>query len=160
MRRERFKSWKDALEKNRNIVIYLLTVLGLLCAAVAWNLLPSKVSRRAQTSGVSPDSIRPPGKQTSPGWRRRVRARTSEDVVYHPKLRLIGMHSGMLALFTFLFPQAVGQDSPHGVGQLQAGSQNGCLFPLQAAGVIAGEPSPGRQAGAHVQADRQGHRPP
>ena len=44
MRRERFKSWKDALEKNRNIVVYLLTVLGLLCAAVAWNLLPDVVS--------------------------------------------------------------------------------------------------------------------
>ena len=75
MRRERFKSWKDALEKNRNMVVYLLTVLGLLCSAVAWNLLPDAVS-------IDPDI---------------------EDVIYHPKWRLIGMHSGMLALFTFLF---------------------------------------------------------
>ena len=37
----------------------------------------SQVSRRAHSSGVSPGSISPPGKQTSPGWRRSVLARTS-----------------------------------------------------------------------------------
>ena len=37
----------------------------------------SQVSRRAHASGVSPGSISPPGKQTSPGWRRKVDARTS-----------------------------------------------------------------------------------
>ena len=37
----------------------------------------SQVPRSAQSSAVSSPSIRPPGKHTSPGWRRRVRARTS-----------------------------------------------------------------------------------
>ena len=75
MRRERFKTWKDALEKNRNIVVYVLLLLGGLCALVSWGLLPDRVS-------IDPDI---------------------EGVIYHPKWRIIAMHSGMLALFTFLF---------------------------------------------------------
>ena len=75
MRRERFKSWKDALEKNRNMVVYVLVMLGALCALVAWGLLPDVVS-------VNPEV---------------------EDIIYRPKWQAIGLHSGMLALFTFLF---------------------------------------------------------
>ena len=40
----------------------------------------SSVSRRAHCSGVSPASIRPPGKHTSPGWRCRAAERTSKKV--------------------------------------------------------------------------------
>ena len=75
MRRERFKSWKDALATNRTMVVYMMVVLGGLCALVAWGLLPDIVS-------IDPDI---------------------EDVIYRPKWQTIGLHSGMLGLFTFLF---------------------------------------------------------
>ena len=39
----------------------------------------SSVSRRAHWVGDSPSSIRPPGKQTSPGCRRRASDRTSKS---------------------------------------------------------------------------------
>ena len=44
MRRERFKSWKDALEKNRGMVLYVFGTAGVLCALVGWGLLPDMVS--------------------------------------------------------------------------------------------------------------------
>lgn len=74
-RRERFQGWKDALEKNRGMVVYILAVAGALCAAVAWGLLPDVVS-------VNPEI---------------------EGVIYRSKGQTIGLHTGMLALFTFLF---------------------------------------------------------
>ena len=75
MRRERFKSWKDTLERNRNIVVYVLVLLGGLCVLVGWGLLPDVVS-------IDPNI---------------------EDVIYRPKWQLIAMHGGMMGLFAFLF---------------------------------------------------------
>ena len=44
MRRERFKSWKDALEKNRGMVVYVFGTITALCALVAWGMLPDLVT--------------------------------------------------------------------------------------------------------------------
>lgn len=74
MRRERFKSWKDALEKNRGMVVYVFGILGLLCAAVGWGLLPDMVS-------ADP---------------------SSEIMLYRPKGFMIALHSGLIAFFTFM----------------------------------------------------------
>ena len=46
-RLERFKSWKDTLEKNRNMVLYVLVLLGGLCLITAWGLLPDVEIGRA-----------------------------------------------------------------------------------------------------------------
>ncbi len=43
-RRERFQRWKDALERNRNMTVYILLVLGGLCLLTGWGLLPQMVS--------------------------------------------------------------------------------------------------------------------
>ena len=75
MRRERFKSWKDALENNRTMVVYVMLLLGGLCALAAWGLLPDVVS-------IDPDI---------------------EDVIFRPKWQLVAMHGGMMGLFALLF---------------------------------------------------------
>lgn len=74
-RRERFKSWKDALEKNRNMVVYVLALLGGMCLLAAWGLLPDVAS-------IDPNI---------------------EGVIYRPKWQLIAMHGGMMGAFAFLF---------------------------------------------------------
>ena len=74
-RRERFQAWKDSLEKNRNLVVYTLAVVGALCAAVGWGLLPDQVS-------INPEV---------------------EDIIYRTKGQTVGLHAGLLALFTLLF---------------------------------------------------------
>ena len=74
-RLERFKSWKDTLEKNRNMVLYVLVLLGGLCLITAWGLLPDVAS-------IDPDI---------------------DEVIYHPKWQLIAMHGGMMGVFAILF---------------------------------------------------------
>jgi len=74
MRRERFKSWKDALEKNRSMVVYVFGTIGVLCAVVGWGLLPDMVSANP----------------------------AAENMVPRPKAFMIALHTGMLAFFTFM----------------------------------------------------------
>lgn len=74
-RRERFKSWKDALEKNRNMVLYVLILIGGMCLLTAWGLLPDVAS-------IDPNI---------------------EGVIYRPKWQLIAMHGGMMGVFAVLF---------------------------------------------------------
>jgi len=74
-RLERFKSWKDTLEKNRNMVLYVLVLLGGLCLITAWGLLPDVAS-------IDPDI---------------------DEVIYHHKWQLIAMHGGMMGVFAILF---------------------------------------------------------
>ena len=74
-RLERFKSWKDTLEKNRNMVLYVLVLLGGLCLITAWGLLPDVAS-------IDTDI---------------------DEVIYHPKWQLIAMHGGMMGVFAILF---------------------------------------------------------
>ena len=74
-RLERFKSWKDTLEKNRNMVLYVLVLLGGLCLITAWGLLPDVAS-------IGPDI---------------------DEVIYHSKWQLIAMHGGMMGVFAILF---------------------------------------------------------
>jgi len=74
MRRERFKSWKDALEKNRGMVVYIFGAIGILCAVVGWGLLPDTVSANPAV----------------------------ENMVPRPKAFMIALHAGMLAFFTFM----------------------------------------------------------
>ena len=51
-RRERFQRWKDALERNRNMAVYILLVLGGLCLLTGWGLLPQMVSIDPDLEGV------------------------------------------------------------------------------------------------------------
>ncbi len=74
MRRERFKSWKDALEKNRGMVLYVFGTIGALCALVGWGLLPDMVSANPAV----------------------------EDMVLRPKGFMIALHAGLLSFFTFM----------------------------------------------------------
>lgn len=74
MRRERFQSWKDALEKNRGMVLYTFGTIGILCSLVAWGLLPDMVCANP----------------------------ASENAVLRPKGFMIALHAGMLAFFTFM----------------------------------------------------------
>ena len=74
MRRERFKSWKDALEKNRWVAVYVFASVGILCSLVAWGLLPDMVSANPAL----------------------------EDAVLRPKAFMIALHDGMIAFFTFM----------------------------------------------------------
>ena len=74
MRRERFKTWKDALEKNRWIVVYIFGAIGALCTLVGWGLLPDMVSANPAV----------------------------EDMVLRPKGFMLALHAGMIAFFTFM----------------------------------------------------------
>ena len=74
MRRERFKSWKDSLEKNRGMVAYVFGTIGILCSLVGWGLLPDMVSANPAV----------------------------ENMVLRPKGFMIALHAGMLAFFTFM----------------------------------------------------------
>lgn len=74
MRRERFKSWKDALEKNRGMVLYVFGTAGVLCTLVGWGLLPDMVSANP----------------------------AAENMVLRPKTFMIALHAGLIAFFTFM----------------------------------------------------------
>ena len=74
MRRERFKSWKDGLEKNRNMVLYLFGTITVLCALVGWGLLPDMVSANPAV----------------------------ENMIYRPKAFMLALHSGLIGFFAFM----------------------------------------------------------
>lgn len=74
MRRERFKSWKDGLEKNRGIVVYIFGAVTLLCTLVGWGLLPDMVSANPAV----------------------------ENMVLRPKAFMLALHAGLIAFFTFM----------------------------------------------------------
>lgn len=72
---ERWKTLKDKLQKNRNMVVYVILILALLGTAVGWGLLPDLVC-------MDP---------------------TVEDAYFQPKERLLLIHLGMTTLFSGLF---------------------------------------------------------
>ena len=49
-KREGFPRQRDALQRHRNLITYLLVVLGLLGALVGWGLLPDMVTIRPPTA--------------------------------------------------------------------------------------------------------------
>ena len=49
-KREWFPRQRDALQRHRNLITYLLVVLGLLGALVGWGLLPDMVTIRPPTA--------------------------------------------------------------------------------------------------------------
>ena len=49
-KREWFPRQRDALQRHRNLITYLLVVLGLLGALVGWGLLPYMVTIRPPTA--------------------------------------------------------------------------------------------------------------
>ena len=49
-KREWFPRQRDALQRHRNLITYLLVVLGLLGARVGWGLLPDMVTIRPPTA--------------------------------------------------------------------------------------------------------------
>ena len=74
-KREWFPRQRDWTEKHRNLVIYVLAVLGILGCLVGVALLPGTVS-------INPNAA---------------------DVIARPKAVMIGMHFAIIALFTALF---------------------------------------------------------
>ena len=74
MRRERFKTWKDALEKNRCMVVYVFGTITALCALVAWGMLPDLVTANP----------------------------AAENMIPRPKAFMIALHAGLIAFFTFM----------------------------------------------------------
>lgn len=74
-KREWFPKQKDILEKNKNMVAYVLAALGGLGCLVGLGLLPDMVS-------INPNMA---------------------NVVLRPKEVLIALHAGIIALFTGLF---------------------------------------------------------
>ena len=74
-KREWFPKQRDWTQKHRNVIVYVLAVLGMLGAAVGWALLPDTVS-------VNPESA---------------------NTVARPREMMVGLHAGIIALFTALF---------------------------------------------------------
>ena len=74
-KREWFPRQRDFTQKYRNIIVYALAVLGLMGSLVGFALLPETVS-------VNPNAA---------------------DVVARPREVMVGMHLGIIALFTALF---------------------------------------------------------
>lgn len=74
-RREHFRGLKDTVEKQRNMIVYTIAVLGLVGAAVGWGLLPDLVSM-------------------APG---------AEDAIFRPKWQLVLLNLAMSLGFSGLF---------------------------------------------------------
>ena len=51
-KREWFPRQRDALQRHRNLITYLLVVLGLLGALVGWGLLPDMVTIRPPSAAI------------------------------------------------------------------------------------------------------------
>ena len=74
-KKEWFPKQRDATRKHRNQIVYVLAVLGVLGSAVGWGLLPDMVS-------VNP---------------------AAANTVARPREVMVGLHFGIIALFTGLF---------------------------------------------------------
>lgn len=74
-KRERFTAQKDKTERHRNTIVYVLAILGILGSLVGLILLPEQVSINL----AAPNAV----------------ARSKE--------MMVGLHFGMIALFTALF---------------------------------------------------------
>ena len=74
-KREWFPEQRDWAQRHRNIIIYLLAVLGTLGALMGLALLPEMVS-------VNPEAA---------------------NTVARPRELMVGLHFGIIALFTVLF---------------------------------------------------------
>lgn len=74
-KREWFPKQKDILEKNKNMIVYVLAAVGGLGCLVAWGLLPDQVS-------INPNM---------------------DDMIQHAKNETVAFHFGIIAVFTGLF---------------------------------------------------------